>query len=125
MSPQELEQAQQEWDAAHGHELEGSYAHWAAKWAPRLLEHARDKMTVIDKWERKPGGGMEHERLISHGDALRLVAAERRACAELARSTYPRGGAHTYASENADIYIACENAAERIAAAIEARGGTA
>jgi hypothetical protein len=42
------------------------------------------------------------------------------ACAQIAERTYPRGEAHTYASENADRYIAledaCEVAAERIRA---------
>lgn len=43
--------------------------------------------------------------------------------AKIAESLFPRGGAHTYASENADRYIALEDAAQEIAAAICAQGG--
>ena len=41
--------------------------------------------------------------------------------AKVAEQRFPRGGAHTYASENADIYLANENAAEAIAEAIRDR----
>lgn len=41
-----------------------------------------------------------------------------REAAEVARKKWPRGSAHTYASENADRYIALEDASEAIAAAI-------
>jgi hypothetical protein len=42
------------------------------------------------------------------------------AAARVATKMFPRGGAHTYASENADAYRAQEHAAEQIAAAIRA-----
>lgn len=57
-------------------------------------------------------------------EALAAIrAAEREACARIAEARFPRGRAHTYASENADRYIALEDAAEVIAAAIRARKG--
>lgn len=40
--------------------------------------------------------------------------------AQVAEATYPRGSAHTYASENADRYVAMEDAAEFIAGRIRA-----
>lgn len=42
-----------------------------------------------------------------------------RNCAAVARERYPKWGAHTYASENADRYLAMEEAAEVIAELIE------
>ena len=50
-----------------------------------------------------------------------LVRGEREACAKIAECKFPRGSAPTYASENADVYIAQEAAAKFIAAAIRAR----
>lgn len=41
--------------------------------------------------------------------------------AAIAEQTYPRGGAHTYASENADRYIALEDACEVVAKRLRAR----
>lgn len=59
------------------------------------------------------------------------AAAYRRAmmdAAKIARDTFPPGSAHTYASENADIYRGCEigclRAAEAIESRIAARKGT-
>mgnify|MGYP001575287528 CR=1 FL=1 len=49
------------------------------------------------------------------------VREEREACAKIAANVYPRGSAHTYASENADVYQAQESASERIAKVIRAR----
>jgi hypothetical protein len=47
-------------------------------------------------------------------------AAERERCAKVAERMFPRGSAHTYASENADLYRAQEATCEQIAAAIRA-----
>lgn len=54
---------------------------------------------------------------IAVANALRLAL---RRAAKVARERFPRGGAHTYASENADRYRALEDASEDIASAIEA-----
>lgn len=41
-------------------------------------------------------------------------------CAKVAEEVYPRGSAHTYASENTGVYVAQECASELIAAEIRA-----
>ena len=62
-------------------------------------------------------GSLHYDSLMKQFAAIR--AEERRRCAFIARRKFPRGGAHTYASENADRYTAMEEAAEMIAEAIE------
>ena len=51
-------------------------------------------------------------------DPIRTPAEALEAAAQIAAGKWPRGSAHTYASENADRYIALEDASEAIAAAI-------
>lgn len=56
---------------------------------------------------------------------LALLAHEaevREECAKIAERRFPRGSAHTYASENADRYIAQEETCELIAKAIRDAG---
>ena len=55
---------------------------------------------------------------------LALLAAKREGmseAAEIVAALYPRGSAHTYASENADRYYALEDVCEEGASAIRAR----
>lgn len=56
----------------------------------------------------------------AHETGASGVERMREKAADLAGSIWPRGGAHTYASENADRYYALEDASEAIAAAIRA-----
>jgi hypothetical protein len=49
--------------------------------------------------------------------AINIVLEE---AARVAESLYPRGSAHTYASENADRYIAQEDTCESVASEIRA-----
>lgn len=59
----------------------------------------------------------------AHGDILpsiiREIQAEAlQAAIKRVRAVYPKGGAHTYASENADLYRAQERAGEMCAESI-------
>jgi L-lactate utilization protein LutB len=106
-----------------------------AHYGDPILEEAADEIKSLRKElaQTKEALYAEQEASISAGSecsALRLQVrdmqqhitdARRYALEEAAKvceERFPRGGAHTYASENADRYIALEDAAEACATAI-------
>ena len=66
-------------------------------------------------WRFTDHAKVERIALLTQQLTRRLTIEE---AAKVAAQMWPRGGAHTYASENADRYIALENASEHIAARI-------
>lgn len=88
------------------------------KWpGPRGLERSMSlsQFEVFQQTQAK----MKAERE-AHDRAQWLAGYEaaKAQAAAVARATFPRGSAHTYASENADIYLAQEAACERAATRI-------
>lgn len=66
------------------------------------------------------GGDVLPFRLPDSSALSKAIQAERAACAQLAENAFG-GPAHTYSSENADEYLAQDEACKRIAAAIRSR----
>lgn len=83
---------------------------------------------ILWKWAKKIGWDDGWD--VSSEEACELIQAARAAGREeqrerdsgIARNKWPRGHAHTYASENADHYRALEDASEVISEAIRAQG---
>lgn len=79
-----------------------------------------DKVALCVPLKELPGNTPSADKDLADARLERAVRAALEAAAGVAGSKWPRGSAHTYASENADRYIALEDASEMIASTIRA-----
>ncbi len=78
-----------------------------------LKEWVKDCGESWEWWEERQSHCAEYYNLIEAGRLAGLEEAEK-----FVKNRWPRGHAHTYASENADRYRALEDASETLAKGI-------